>query len=89
MARLTPSVTAQALDYASWVVDLSHDQVQAIGDRYLDGGFELGRQGVRGAHAARNPRPRLVGGGPFPCKSHPSGPERTIAECLNRIATDS
>ena len=34
-------ITAQALDYCSWVVDLSHERVTAISEAYLgEGGFE-------------------------------------------------
>jgi len=34
-------ITAQVLDYASWVVDLSNERVSSIADAYLgDGGFE-------------------------------------------------
>jgi hypothetical protein len=34
-------ITAQALDYGSWVVDLSNERVTAIAEAYLgDGGFE-------------------------------------------------
>lgn len=33
-------VTAQALDYASWVVNLSNERVTSIANEHLDGGFE-------------------------------------------------
>ena len=33
-------ITAQALDYASWVAGLSNDRVTAIADDYLDAGLE-------------------------------------------------
>lgn len=33
-------VTAQVLDYGSWVVDLSHERVMAIAEDYLHGRFE-------------------------------------------------
>lgn len=33
-------VTAQALDYASWVVNLSNERVTSIANAHLDGGFE-------------------------------------------------
>ena len=42
-ANKTPwTVVAQALDYASWVVDLSRDEIVRIGDDYYEeeGGFE-------------------------------------------------
>jgi hypothetical protein len=39
--RTPREITAQALDYASWVVDLSNDRVSAIAEEYLtDAGFE-------------------------------------------------
>lgn len=38
--RTPREITAQVLDYASWVVDLSHERVTAIANDYLDGGFE-------------------------------------------------
>jgi hypothetical protein len=33
-------ITAQALDYGSWVVDLSHERVMAIAEDFLQGRFE-------------------------------------------------
>jgi hypothetical protein len=33
-------VTAQALDYAAWVVNLSNERVTSIANDYFDGGFE-------------------------------------------------
>lgn len=39
--RTPREVTAQALDYASWVKDLAYDEVVAIGDRYLGGSGRL------------------------------------------------
>jgi hypothetical protein len=33
-------ITAQALDYASWVVGLSNDRITSIADGYLEGGLE-------------------------------------------------
>ena len=38
--RTPREVTAQALDYASWVTDLSNDDVTAIANGYLGEGFE-------------------------------------------------
>jgi hypothetical protein len=38
--RTPREVTAQALDYASWVTSLSHEQVTSIADQYLAGAFE-------------------------------------------------
>ena len=38
--RTPRQVTAQALDYASWVVGLSKDEVAEIGDAYLSDGLE-------------------------------------------------
>ena len=38
--RTPREVTAQALDYASWVTSLSHEQVTSIADQYLAGDFE-------------------------------------------------
>ena len=38
--RTPRQVTAQALDYASWVDGLSKDEVAEIGDAYLSDGLE-------------------------------------------------
>ena len=38
--RTPREITAQALDYASWVTGLSNDRVTAIADDYLDAGLE-------------------------------------------------
>ena len=39
--RTPREVTAQALDYASWVKDLTYDEVVTIADRYLGGSGKL------------------------------------------------
>lgn len=39
--RTPREVTAQALDYASWVRDLSNDRISAIANRYFDGGVSI------------------------------------------------
>jgi endonuclease NucS-like protein len=38
--RTPREVTAQALDYASWVESRSHDEVTAVADAYLDADLE-------------------------------------------------
>ena len=38
--RTPREVTAQALDYASWIVNLSNEQVTSIAEGHLSNGFE-------------------------------------------------
>lgn len=50
-------ITAQALDYASWVADLTHKQVTSIAESYLDTDFEATFEANFGTHV-----PEALGG---------------------------